>query len=180
MGVCIIFCRHYTTPCSLRQWKPIGDRLEYSYCTVLSSALCYCTAELLSSRCRHASVRPSFVDIVFSDTTEWINAKFWGQVPIHHISRPFFPQNYIYIYFYFLRFFFVFVNIRPYGRKKLKRHLRRKYTSHSLQKIMHTSRKGLYQSCSRNCEFQSGFLPFFFFFINMGPYGAKNFKRYLL
>ena len=72
--------------------------------TVFSSALCYWTAELLSSRERPSSVvvRPlpvrclSSVDIVFSDTTEWINAKFWGQVPIHHISRLF--QNFA---FYF-------------------------------------------------------------------------------
>ncbi len=43
----------------------------------VSSALCYCTAVLLSSRghlssvvVRRPSVRPSSVDIVFSDTTE--------------------------------------------------------------------------------------------------------------
>ncbi len=44
----------------------------------VSSALCYCTAELLSSRGRPSTVvvrpssvrRPSSVDIVFSDTTE--------------------------------------------------------------------------------------------------------------
>ena len=48
---------------------------------------------------RHAGVRRPSVDIAFSDTTELINAKFGGQVPIHHISRPFF----------FLSFFFFFV-----------------------------------------------------------------------
>ncbi len=48
---------------------------------------------------------------------------------------------------------------------------------------MHTSRKGLYQSCSKNCEISIfGFLPFFFFFVfvNMGPYGGNSFKRHLL
>ncbi len=67
-------------------------------CSFFSSALCYCTAELLSSRGRPSSVvrrRPSVrrpsVDSFFSDTAEWIiKAKFLGQVPIHHISRPFF------------------------------------------------------------------------------------------
>ncbi len=54
-----------------------------------SSALCYCTAELLSSRRRPSFVRPS-VDIVFSETVKWIDTKFYWQVPIHHISRPFF------------------------------------------------------------------------------------------
>ncbi len=71
-------------------------------CDLFSSALCYCTAELLSSRGRPSSVRPSPVDIFFSDTTESINAKFWGQVPIHHISRRFFLffKNFKFLIFY--------------------------------------------------------------------------------
>ncbi len=76
------------------------------YETIFSSALCYCTAELLSSRGRpSSSVRPS-VDIVFSEITEWINAKFWGQVPTHHISRPFF------LFFKILNFWFFTICFR--------------------------------------------------------------------
>ncbi len=55
---------------------------------IFSSALCYCTAELLSSRGRPSSaVRPS-VKTVFSEPVKHINAKFGGKVPFHHISRP--------------------------------------------------------------------------------------------
>ena len=43
-------------------------------------------------------------------------------------------------------FLFIFVNMGPYRRKNFKRHVW-KYTSHSLPKIMHTPRVGLYQSC---------------------------------
>ncbi len=53
----------------------------------LATALCYCTA-VRATVVTRASVVVVF--IVFSDTTEWINTKFWGQVPIHHISRTFF------------------------------------------------------------------------------------------
>ncbi len=65
-----------------------------------SSALCYCTAELLSSRGRPSSVvrpsvrpsvvRPSSVKPVFSELVMQINAIFGRKVPFHHISRPFF------------------------------------------------------------------------------------------
>ncbi len=49
------------------------------------------------------------------------------------------------------------------------------------QTIMRTPIEGLYQSCSKNCENSNvGFLPFFFVFINAGPYGSKTFKRHLL
>ncbi len=39
---------------------------------------------------RASVVHPSSVNIIFPDTTEGINAKFGGQVPINHISRTFF------------------------------------------------------------------------------------------
>ena len=39
---------------------------------------------------RRPSVRRPSVDIVFSETVKWIDTKFYWQVPIHHISRPFF------------------------------------------------------------------------------------------
>ncbi len=38
-----------------------------------------------------ASVRPSSVKRVFSETVKQINAKFCEKVAIRHISRPFFP-----------------------------------------------------------------------------------------
>ncbi len=49
------------------------------------------TVIAMASFVRHPSVvvRPS-VEPVFSDAAKWINVKFWGKVPIHHISRPFF------------------------------------------------------------------------------------------
>ncbi len=43
---------------------------------IISSALCYCTAELLSSRGRPSVRRPS-VDIVCSETVKWIDTKFY-------------------------------------------------------------------------------------------------------
>ncbi len=49
------------------------------------------------------------------------------------------------------------------------------------KKIMRIPREGIYQSCSKNCEMSNfEFLPFFFFFVDMGPYGNKCFKRSLL
>ena len=67
--------------------------------------LCFVLLQSRSSYmyCRHAGVRPSPVDVLFSNTTEWIDAIFWGQVPIHHISRPFFfvcVQNLKFLIFY--------------------------------------------------------------------------------
>ena len=56
---------------------------------VFSSAVCYCTTELLSSR-RRNSVCPSSIKRVFSETIKRINARFCEKVTIHHISRPFF------------------------------------------------------------------------------------------
>ncbi len=110
-----------------------------------SSALCYCTAELLSSRRRPSSVRlsvrPSSVTPVFSEPVRHINAKFGGKVPFHHISRPFlfvclllFFQNFA-CFFFFLFWFFVFtivslsVNMGPYGRKILQTTFRLKVHS---------------------------------------------------
>ena len=69
-----------------------------------------------------ASVRPSVrrpsVDI-FSETVKWIDAKFWRQVPIHHISRSCFVCLFSKFYiFYFYLFFFIFVNILFHRTKK--------------------------------------------------------------
>ncbi len=49
------------------------------------------------------------------------------------------------------------------------------------QKIMHTSRKGLYQSCSQNCEISNfGFFPIYFSFSLTWDHMGGNFKRNLL
>ncbi len=59
---------------------------------ILSSALCYCTAELLLWRGRPSSLvlrRPS-VELVFSDTAKRMNVILGGNVPIHDIFIPFF------------------------------------------------------------------------------------------
>ena len=126
-----------------------------------------------------ASVVPrlSSVDILFSETVKSIDTKFWWQVPIHHISIPFFFKI---LNFLFNTIFFVFVNIGPYGRKKfqttspLKARIR--FTP---QKNRHTPGEGLFQSCSKNCEIWNfGFL--LTLFANMGPYGSKSFKGHLL
>ncbi len=106
---------------------------------IFSSALCYCTAELLSSRGRRPS---SSVDIVFSDTTERINATFWGQVPIHHIFRS------CLFFKFFFSFFFVYANMGPYGRKKLQTTSYLKVHEIFSQKFRYNPpRNGLYQSC---------------------------------
>ncbi len=39
-------------------------------------------------------------------------------------------------------------------------------------KFMHAPREGLYQSCAKNCHFH--FLPLFFVFVNLGPYGSVS------
>ena len=41
------------------------------------------------------------------------------------------------------------------------------------QKNMHNSTKGLYQSCSKNCEFQILDFGHFYVFVNMRPLGVK-------
>ena len=84
--------------------------------------------------------------------------------------------------FNFFIFYDFFVNMGPYGRKKSNDiSSESKHHIHS-QKIMRTSRKGLYQSCSKHCEISNFgfFCQFFFVFVNMGPYRGKSFKRHLL
>ncbi len=48
-----------------------------------------------------SGVRPS-VNSSFSETAAWIPTKFYGKLPIHHISRPFFCffQNFTFSNFY--------------------------------------------------------------------------------
>ncbi len=45
---------------------------------------------ILSTRRHPSSVRPPSINWDFSETTVWIQVKFYGQLPLHHISRPFF------------------------------------------------------------------------------------------
>ncbi len=142
-----------------------------------SSALCYCTAELLLWLGRPSSsvVRPSSVHRhISSDTTEWINAKFGGQVPIHHISRPLF----YFILFCFIIFFFKILDFwfhGPHGSKNFKRLLLWKYTSDSIPP------NHAYKVVQRNVKFQIWNFWIFFFFVsvNMGPYWSKIWKQHL-
>ncbi len=144
-----------------------------------NSALFYCTAELLSWRGRPSSLRPS-VDIVFSETVQWLDTKFWWQVPIF---RAFFVCFSTFKIFDFL-LVFVFVNIEPYERKKIKRHLLWKYTSDSLQKHAHFYEGSLPKLLKElwNSKFWN-FAIFFFRFFSfsfLGPHGSKSFKSHLL
>ena len=88
---------------------------DFGLLEMFSSALCYCTAELLSSHGRPSSVKP-----IFSENVKQINAKFGGK---DHISRQLFCFSKYRIFFIFYDFFFVFVNMGPYRRKSFKRHL---------------------------------------------------------
>ncbi len=82
----------------------IQGRLPLNVTCFFSSALCYCTAELLSSRGRPSVCRPS-VKPVFSEPVGHINAKFGGKVPFYHISRPFFLFFKILNFWFFTIFF---------------------------------------------------------------------------
>ncbi len=130
---------------------------------IFSSALCYCTAELLSWRGRSASIgRPTVVspsvDIVFSETVKLIDTKFYWQVPIYHISRTCF------CFLKFTIFFFVFVNIGPYGNTNFKRHLLWKYASDSIPKNHAYSWGVSTKIAQRIVKFQIlDFWQFFFF-----------------
>ena len=67
----------------------------------------------------------------------------------------------------FCHFFFVSVNMGPYGRKNSNDILSESAQQICSQTFMHTSRKGLYQSCIKNCEISvlDFFLQFFLFFL---------------
>ncbi len=79
--------------------------------SIVNSALCYCTAELVVMR---VSVRQSSVKPLFSESITQINAKFSGKVPFHHISRPFFEICiFDFLWFYDFMIFYVCVNMVP-------------------------------------------------------------------
>ena len=75
---------------------------------IFSSALCYCTAELLLS-CRHPlSVRPLSVKTVFSEPVKHSNAKFGGNVPFHRIFKIFGFYFFAVSKFYIFHLFTIF------------------------------------------------------------------------
>ena len=113
---------------------------------VIFALLC---AAAQQSYCRHAGIRhPSSVDIVFSGAMQWINVKF-GDIHLSTIS----PDHF---FFCFSKLnFLIFYDF--FWRKKLEKKISNNISSESAHhihsnKIMHTSRKGLYQICSKNCE----------------------------
>ncbi len=67
---------------------------------IFSSALCHCTAELLSPRGRASVVRPSSVKPDFSEPVSQIYAKFGGNVYFHHIT----PDHFLLLFFKILHF----------------------------------------------------------------------------
>ncbi len=118
---------------------------KYKKWSLFSSALCYCTAELLSSR-----GRPSSVKAVFSEPVK--QCQIWWKGTF----SPYLQTTFLFftiLHFWFLRYFFFFSfsltwDPRPMGDKiqttsdsPLK--VRNRFTP----KIMHTSREGFYQSC---------------------------------
>ncbi len=78
-----------------------------------SAFLCYCKAELLSSRGRPSSiVRPcpsSVNPVFFQNSSSRLMPKFGGKVPFHNISKPFFFQI---LHFWFFTIFFFFFRFR--------------------------------------------------------------------
>ncbi len=122
-----------------------------------SSTLCYCTAELLSSR-----GRPS-VDILFSETVKWIDTKFYWQVYLHHISKPFV------LFFKILNFWFFTFFFSDHMGVKISNDIpsQSTYQIHSQKSciLLQSLYQSLYQSCSKNCEISNfGFLAIFFLF----------------
>ncbi len=73
-------------------------------------------------------------------------------------------------FFFICLNFFVFVNMEPYGRKNVKRHLLLKlpHNTDSLQKIHATSREGLYQKLYKDCRNFKFWIFDNFFFRFMG------------
>ncbi len=77
------------------------------------------------SYCRSAGFRRPSVNKGFSETATWIGTKFYGKLPIHNISRPFFILFFFsnFSIFKFLPFFFSFsLTWDPMGAKISKRY----------------------------------------------------------
>ena len=150
---------------------------------VFSSALCYCTAELLSlRRCSSSVVHPLSVNPVFSERVEQINAKFGGKEPFYHIFRMFLFVC-LFVCFVFVCFskfciylFFLFsfsLTCDHMGEKISNGILSENAQLIYSPKFMHTPskdiivfvlRKCVYQSCIKNCEISNfGFWGIFIF-----------------
>ena len=144
--------------CDLRRWwedgppcihktQPYGAEVAPTHrparCRIFSSALCYCR------------LLPNLVE------------RYLYMISPDHFLFCFVFSNFF--SFHFLHFFFRFRQHGTIWEKKL--HLLWKYVTDSLQKIMHTFRDHLYQSCIKNCEI-SNFGLFanllFFFFVGGG------------
>ena len=98
--------------------------------TIVSSALCYCTAALLSScRC------PSSVKHVFSEPIKQINATFGEKVPFHHISKQYFVVIQNFAFLFILHFFFCFSLTWDHVGEKLQTTSPLKFITNSLSKI---------------------------------------------
>ena len=100
---------------------------------------------------------------------------------IHHISRSFlFSEFYCFLLFY--DFTWISLTWNHMG-VKISNDISSEST-HQIhtQKILHTHRESLYESCSKNCESSNFDFAIFFVlvFINMGPCGGNSFKRHLL
>ncbi len=91
-----------------------------------------------------------------------INAKFGGKVPFHNISRPFFFCFSKFCIFGFLRIFFVWTTWDHMGEKISSNISSERAQQICSQKFMHAARKGLYQSCIKNCEISNFIFGKFF------------------
>ncbi len=97
-----------------RPWWGLHMGETYLACIPRQSLALGCaTAKTeLWSWCRHlSSVRRQSVKPVFLDTAKRIKAKFWGKVPITHISRPHFCFSkfkfFLLLIYIFFSFFFL-------------------------------------------------------------------------
>ncbi len=136
-------------------------------CECFLALLCATTQQSYCSQAgvrRRSSVRRPSVKPVFSEPVKHIDAKFGGKVPFDHISRPFFFvfQNFAFLIFYdFFSFSLTWDNMGEKTSNDISSESAHQICS---QKFMHTPRKGLYQSCIKNCEISNfGFLAIFFF-----------------
>ena len=93
----------------------------------------------------------------------------------HRYLSTIFPDHFFsFQKFIFYDLFLFFVNIGHMGEKN-SNDISFESTHHiHSPKIRHTSRKGLYQSCWKNCEISNfGFLPFFSFSLTWDHMGVK-------
>ncbi len=116
--------------------------LLHSRATVVTRA----TVVRSPSVVRRPSIKP-----IFSEPVKHIKAKFGRKVPFDHISRPFFCFSKFCI-FDFLRIFLFSLTWDHMGEKTSNDISSESAHQIFSQKFIHTPRKGLYQSCIKNCE----------------------------